>query len=58
MPTPTPNDQPGLGSQYNEPTEKYDSEHGKYQHNVPAEPNLPNPQPAGPNPSPFKIGGA
>jgi hypothetical protein len=54
----TPNDQPGLGQGYNQPVEKYDSEHGKYDHNVPADPpNLPNANPAGPDPSPFRVGG-
>jgi len=46
----------GQGRQYNEAVEKYDAEHGKYNHNVPTEPNLPNVNPAGPDPKPFKVG--
>ena len=58
MPTPS-NDQSSVGQdrQYKEAVEKYDAENGKYQGNVPAEPNLPNASPAGPDPSPFKVGG-
>jgi len=54
----TPNDMTGVGidGSTKQPTDKYDSEHGKYSHNVPAEPNLPNPGPAGPDPSPFRVG--
>lgn len=58
MPNENPNDQAGLGSSYTQPIEKYDSEHGKYVHNIPPEPNLPNAGNAGgADPSPFKIGG-
>lgn len=55
---PETNDQNSVGQdrQYKEPVEKYDAEHGKYQGNVPAEPNLPNVAPAGPDPKPFKVG--
>jgi hypothetical protein len=57
-----PNDQTGVGQgmQYNQPTEKYDAEHGKYEGNVPrtgGPDNFPNLQPAGPDPNPFKVGG-
>lgn len=46
----------GQAEKYKEVVEKYDAEHGTYKDNVPREPNLPNAQPAGPDPSPFKIG--
>lgn len=53
-----PNDTSDVGPDktYVDVTKKYDAEHGKYQSNVPLEPNLPNANPAGPNPSPYKIG--
>lgn len=56
---PQDNDQSNVGQdrQYNEAVKKYDAEHGTYKPNVPTEPNLPNASPAGPDPSPFKVGG-
>jgi len=39
------------------PIEKYDSEHGKYVDGMSNPPTLPNAAPAGPDPSPFKVGG-
>jgi hypothetical protein len=58
----TPNDQSGVGQgqTYNQPTEKYDAEHGKYEGNVPrnGQPvNIPNANSAASDPSPFKVGG-
>lgn len=56
-----PNDQTGVGQgqTYNQPVEKYDSEHGTWKPNVPRDGNpgnFPNTNPAGPDPSPFKVG--
>lgn len=50
-------DDVGQGRQYDEAVKKYDAEHGTYKSNVPLEPNLPNANPAGPDPSPYKIEG-
>lgn len=47
----------GQDRQYKDMTEKYDAEHGKYNHNIQGEtPNLPNAGQAGQDPSPYKIG--
>lgn len=53
-----PNDTSDVGPDktYVDPVQKYDAEHGKYQNNVPMEPNLPNASPAAKDPSPYKIG--
>ena len=46
----------GQDGTFKQVTDRYDAEHGKYADNVPTAPNLPNANPAGPDPSPFKVG--